>query len=172
MTFEEKIKYIAKDKGFGTFIKFSNVDDFPNLDNETKNILKNYGVYSFKKGRLITEGKLIKIDEHRIQFGKSPYINTIYFIDTSKNNKIFGLDYSDNEIFPVNTSLKKYLECLFVMYYYSEEVEGEEIFGPYFENQNYVKYAAKLKEMFLEIEPNIMEFYWSADVIERNLGVL
>lgn len=172
MTFEEKIKYIAKFKGFGEFIKFTNVDDFLSLDNETKSILKNIGVYSYKQGRLITDGKLKKIDEHKIQFGKSPYIDTVYFIDISKNNKIFGLDYSDKEIFPVNSSLKKYIECFFTMRYYSVEIEGEEIYGEYFENQNYVKYGAKLKEMFLEIEPNIMELSWASEVIERNLGVL
>ncbi|MEZ4854687.1 hypothetical protein [Flavobacterium sp.] len=172
MTFEEKIKYIDKDKGFGEFKKFTNVDDFPKLDGETKSILKTYGVYSYHQGRLITDGKLIKIDDTKIQFGKSPWINTFYFIDTSKGNKVFGFDKSDKEIFPVNTSIKKYIECLFVMYYFSEEIEGEEIFGEYYVNENYKKYAAKLKEMFLEIEPSIMETSWSSEVLEREIGAL
>ena len=172
MTFEEKIKYIDKDKGFGKFVKFTNVEDFPKLDNETKSILKNYGVYSYHQGRLITDGKLIKIDDTKIQFGKSPWVEVLYYIDISKNNAIFGHIKSENRNFPVNNSLKKYIECLFIMRYYSVEIEGEEIFGEYYENQNYKKYAAKLKEMFLEIEPNIMKTSWSSEVLEREIGAL
>ena len=115
MTFEDKIKYIAKFKGFGEFVKFTNVDDIPELDDETKNILKNYGVYSYHQGRLITDGKLIKIDDTKIQFGKSPWVEVLYYIDISKNNAIFGHIKSENRSFPVNTSLKKYLECMKIL---------------------------------------------------------
>ena len=112
------------------------------------------------------------MDDTKIQFGKSPWVEVLYYLDVSKNNAIFGHIKSENRSFPVNTSIKKYLECLFVMYYFSEEIEGEEIFGEYYVNENYKKYAAKLKEMFLEIEPNIMKTSWSSEVLEREIGAL
>jgi hypothetical protein len=112
------------------------------------------------------------MDDTKIQFGKSPWVEVLYYIDVSKNNAIFGHIKSENRSFPVNTSLKKYLECLFVMYYFSEEIEGEEIFGEYYINENYKKYAAKLKEMFFEIEPDIMKTSWSSEVLEREIGAL
>jgi len=169
MTLEEKVEYIGKDK----FVKFTNTDDFPKLSNNLKKILKEVGVYSYRKGYpyLLTDGKLVQFDKNLIQFGKSHIMENPFCIDISNKERIVGYDLKDKSIDIINTSLEKYIDCLYILQYYTNEIEGKEKFGPYYKNHK--KYAKELLIMFEKIEPKAMEYpTWGGRIYEMDLGVL
>ena len=172
MTLEEKIEYILKD-GLGEFVKFTNTEDFPQLSKKTRTFLKEIGVYSYRKAYpyLLTDGKLIQFDENLIQFGKSRIMENPFCIDIGNKERIVGYNLKKKSIHIINSSLEKYIECLYTLRYYTNEIEGTEKLGPYYKNHK--KYAKELKKMFENIEPKSMEYpIWGGRIYEMDLGVL
>lgn len=171
VSIEEQIAYITKD--FGTFVKFTNTEDFPELSETTRSFLKNYGVYSYEKGYppLVTDGILKKLDNDLIQIGKFHELNGKFYCINSETSQIVGYETSKNRIYIINSSIQKYIETLYTYKLFSWEIEGEEVLGEYWENHE--KYAKKLQEMLETVEPNIMEYpTWGIQVEERFLGVI
>ena len=169
MKIAEKIEYIGSDK----FVKFTNVDDFPQLSNTLRTFLKEVGIYCNRKGYpyLHTDGKLIQFDKNLIQFGKSHIMENPFCIDISNKERIVGYDLKTKSIDIINTSLDKYIECLYATYYFSNEYEGKEKLGVYYKNHK--KYAEELKKIFEKIEPKAMEFpTWGGLIYEMDLGVI
>ncbi len=169
MTLQEKIEYIGQDK----FVKFTNTDDFPQLSNKLRTFLKDIGIFSYSKGYpyLLTDGKLVQFDKNLIQFGKLRILGDPFCIDISNNERIVGYDLKDKSIDIINTSLEKYIECLYILRYYTNEIEGTEKFGPYYKNHK--KYAKELLKMFEKIEPKTMELpTWGGRIEEMDLGVI
>lgn len=170
-TIEEQFKLIMAD-GLGDVIKFSNTNEFLELNLENRDFLKNYGIisYEYNMPSIITDGILKKYDETLIQIG----IDTVdypYCIDINTNEFLF-IDKNKNKHI-INSSIKKFIETYYILTKFQIEIEEKEIYGEYWENENYKKYAQKLKELFLEVEPNIMEYdIWSNQVLERELGVI
>ncbi len=172
MTLQEKIEYILKD-GLGEFVKFTNTDDFPQLSNKLRTFLKEIGVFSYSKGYpyLLTDGKLVQFDKNLIQFGKSHIMEDPFFIDISNKEQIVGYDLKDKSIDVINSSIEKYIDCLYTLDYYTNEIEGKEKFGPYYKNHK--KYAKELLTMFKKIEPKAMELpTWGGRIEEMESGVL
>lgn len=168
MTLQEKIEYIGQDK----FIKFTNTDDFPQLSSNLRTFLKEIGVFSNRKGYpyLTTDGKLKKFTDSLIQFGVG-VVDDPFCIDISNNEQIVGYDLKDKSIDVVNSSIEKYIECLYTLRYYTNEIEGKEVYGSYYENHK--KYAKELLKMFVKIEPEAMELpTWGGRIEEMESGVL
>lgn len=169
MTLQEKIEYIGQDK----FVKFTNTDDFPQLSNQLRIFLKEIGIYSNRKGYpyLTTDGKLVQFDENIIQFGKTWIVEHPFCIDIKNNERIIGIDPKDNDIRIVNSSIEKYIECLYITYHFSRVYESGEKFGPY--HKNHKKYAKELLKMFEKIEPKAMEYpTWGGLIEEMDLGII
>lgn len=169
MTLQEKIEYIGQDK----FVKFTNTDDFPQLSEKLRTFLKEIGVYSNRKGYpyLLTDGKLIEFSDNLIQFGESHIMENPFCIDISNNERIVGYDLKDKSIDIINTTIEKYIECLYVTYYFSMEYESSEKFGVYYKNHK--KYAKELLKMYKKIEPKVMELpTWAGLIEEMESGVL
>lgn len=169
MTLQEKIEYIGQDK----FVKFTNTDDFPQLSKKLRTFLKEIGVYSNRKGYpyLLTHGKLIEFSDNLIQFGESHIMENPFCIDISNNERIVGYDLKDKSIDIINTSLEKYIECLYITYYFSREYESSEKLGVYYKNHK--KYAKELLKMYKKIEPKAMELpTWGGLIEEMESGVL
>lgn len=168
ITLDEKIKFIGRDK----FVKYTNTDEFPELSEEVRNFLKNIGIYSNEKGYpyLTINGKLKKFKENCIQFGEG-HVGTIYYIDILDGERIKGHDEDEDYTSLINSSILKYINCLYALYYYTDEIEDKEIYGEYWKNHK--KYAAKLKELFEEYEPNIEKYStWAGRVEEMDLGII
>ncbi len=168
MTLQEKIEYIGQDK----FVKFTNTDNFPQLSNKLRTFLKEIGIYSHSKGYpyLTTDGKLKKFNDTLIQFGIG-IVGDPFCIDISNNEKIVGYDIEENSIDSINSSIEKYVECLYTLRYYTNEIEGKETFGPYYKNHK--KYAKELLKLFIKIEPKAMELpTWGGRIEEMESGVL
>ena len=169
MNLEEKIEYIGIDK----FVKFTNTDDFPQLSESLRTFLKEVGVFSYRKGYpyLITDGKLVQFDKNLIQFGKFKILDYPFCIDIANNERIVGYNLDDKNIDIINTSLEKYIECLYITYYFSEEYELKEKFGVY--SKNHKKYAKELLKMYQTIEPKAMEYpTWGGRIEEMESGVI
>lgn len=166
---EEKLTFL----GLERFVKFTNTEDFPELSTDLRTFLQTTGVYSYEKAYpyLTCDGRLRRRNDHLVEFGRS-FIGTSYCIDTRDHEKIKA--YREGEFsITVNTSLGKYIECLYVLKYFSKEYEVKEKLGNYWENRNYINYAAKLKELLEEVETNIVDFeVWYVQVYERELGVI
>ena len=120
---------------------------------------------------MITDGKLVQFDKNLIQFGKSRILENPFCIDIANNERIVGYDLEDKSTDIINTSLEKYIECLYSLRYYTNEIEGTEKLGPYYKNHK--KYAKELKKMFKKIESKAMKYpTWGGRIYEMNLGVL
>lgn len=172
MTLKEKIEYILKD-GLGQFVKFTNTDDFPMLSSKLRTFLKEVGIYSYHKGYpyLITDGKLKQFDKNLVQFGELRVLEHPFCIDIANNEQIVGYDLKDKSTDIINTSIEKYIECLYTTYYFSDEYEGKEKLGVYYKNHK--KYAKELQKMLVAIEPKAMEFpTWGGMIYEMDLGVI
>ncbi len=90
-------------------------------------------------------------------------------IDVGNADRIILLD--DGELTVVNSNIKAYIECLYTLYYYWQEVERKNRLGEYSVHRK--KYAQKLLAMFNEVEGNIENFpIWYVQVYERELGSL
>lgn len=167
----EMITYLADDH----FIKITNTDDFPQLSEETRDILKNYGLPG-KEGTtqdIVTTGKLSWYKPHLVEIGFLKYkdLGPKYCIDLEHNERIVFVDH-EGEISPVNTSLRKFLECKYTVVWYYETIESSEKYGPFFENDNHIKYAKVFREMLNKVEPGIEHFpYWEELIFEKELGV-
>ena len=171
MTLQEKIDYIGKDR----FVKFTNTDEYPQLSSKLRIFLEEVGVYSYAKGYpyLLTDGKLVQFDKNLIRFGKTRIVDHPFCIDTSNNERIVGINIEDRSIDIINTSLEKYIECLYELRYYTNEIEGKEVFGAYYDNENHKKYAKEFQKMLEKIDPKAMEYpTWGGRVEEMELGVL
>ena len=169
MTLQEKIEYIGIDK----FVKFTNTDDFPQLSESLRTLLKEVGVFSYSKGypHLLTDGKLVQFDKNLIQFGKFKILDYPFCIDSANNERIVGLNLEDKTFRIINTSLEKYIECLYVLRYYTNEIEGVEKFGAYYKNRK--KYAKELLKMYQTIEPKAMEYpTWGGRIEQMEAGIL
>ncbi len=171
VTIEEQFKIIMAE-GFGNVVTFTNSDDFLELSIESRGFLKTYGLmnYEYTMPPLLTDGILKKYNNNLIQIGIDN-VDQLYCIDT--NTDEFVLIDLKNKKHIINSSIIKFIESKYVLKKFSIEIEEKEIYGKYWENENYKKYAKKLKELFLEVEPNIMEYdIWSNQVLERELGVI
>ncbi len=168
ITLDQKIDYIGRDK----FVKFTNVESFPKLSKELKNLLQEIGIYNNRKGYpyLTTDGKLKKLNDTLIQIGED-IVGSPFCIDLSNKEAVIGYDLKDKSIDKINTSLEKYIECLYELRFYTNEIEGKEKLGPY--HKNHKKYAQELKKMFEKVEPKIMEYpIWGGRVYEMELGII
>ena len=165
-TITEMTEYLGKDR----FVKFTNTDDYPELDSTTKDILKNNGVLSreFTYPFLQTDGKLKKLGNGLLQIGTGRMENP-FCID--KNNKFVGYNLKTKKIRNINSTLQKYIETLYTYRKYCVEISQKEILGDYYKNHK--KYAKKLQEMLEEVEPDIMKYEtWNVIVFEIELGVM
>lgn len=92
-------------------------------------------------------------------------------VDLDNNERLIVFNPQNDEVIVVNSNLKKYIECLYVMRYFSEEIEGEDVFGDY--DKNTGKYAKKLLDSFNDVEGDIKNFpLWYIQVHERGIGSL
>ncbi|MGB6093435.1 MAG: hypothetical protein WBF83_06720 [Moheibacter sp.] len=168
MTLQEKIDYIGRDK----FVKITNTEEFPDLSKDLRELLKEIGIYSNRKGYpyLTTDGKLKRFNDSLIQFGEG-VVGDPFCIDIKNKEKIVGYDLDSKNIRLINTSIVKYIECIYELRYYTNEIEGFEKFGPY--HKNHKKYAKEFQKMLEKIEPKAMEYpTWGGRVYEMDLGVI
>jgi hypothetical protein len=167
-TLEQKIDYIGRDK----FVKFTNTNEFPKLSEKLRKFLSEVGIYSDRKGYpyLTTDGKLKQFNESLIQIGEG-IVGDPFCIDISNKESIIGYNLDNKNIRKINTSLEKYIECLYITYYFSDEYEGKEKLGVYYKNHK--KYAVELQKMLEAVEPKSMEFpTWGGMIYEMSLGVI
>lgn len=168
LTIAQIVEFLKEDN----FTKFTNVDDFPNLDDETKDILKNYGIPNKEWGcypRITNDGKLKKVDDNLVEFSLN-WVDDKYCID-KQTKKIMFINEDSKKISQVNSSLKKFLECKYTMAYYYSEIEFKEKYGNYWENR--MKYVSILRDMLNEVEPGIENYpIWEEEIMEKELGVI
>jgi hypothetical protein len=166
MTLDDKIKYLGSEN----FIKIDHADSFKNLNPITSSFLKKYGVYSNEKDYpyVTINNSLQLISSDYVKIGETD-TGDMLCIDVGSADRIILLD--DGELTVVNSSIKTYIECLYTLYYYCQEVERKNALGEYSVNRK--KYAQRLLEMFNEIEGDIEDFpIWHVQVYERELGSL
>jgi hypothetical protein len=169
---ETIVKLLERDK----FLKVTNTEDFPELSQETRNILKNYGLPTYEYGtypRIVTDGKLKRFTNDLIEIGIFPVMEDKYCIDISDGEKVVSYDLPTQEIRVVNSSLKKFLECKYTMAYYYRNIEFAKKYGDYNEGNNHKKYAKILRDMLNEVEPNIEQYEtWEDELFQKELGVI
>jgi len=169
--FAEMITYLADDH----FIKITNTDDFPQLSEETRDILKNYGLPG-KEGitqDIVTTGQLSWYKPHLVEIGYLKYkdLGPRYCIDLENNERVVYIK-ENGEISPVNSSLRKFLECKYAITWYYQTIEFPEKYGEFYENDNHIKYGKVFRELLDKVEPGIERFpYWEFQIIEKELGV-
>ena len=171
-TLKEMVEFLSTDH----FIKITNTADFPQLSSETREILKTLGLPSSDGSYpdLISTGKLKLFKPRIIEIGflKIPELGVKFCIDLENNEQIIVYD-TNNTITKVNSSLKKFIECKYTMARYYREIEFPEKHGPYYENENYKKYAKILRKMLNEVEPGIENYPgWEMELFEKELGVI
>ena len=172
ITLDEIVTLLERDK----FLKITNTEAFPELSQETKNILKNYGIPTEEYGtypRIVTDGTLKRFKNNLIEFGIFPVMEDKYCIDIADGEKIVSYDVSTKEIRIVNSSLQKFLECKYTMAYYYRNIEFAKKYGDYNEGKNHLKYAKILREMLNKVEPNIEQYEtWEDELFQKELGVI
>jgi hypothetical protein len=153
------------------FIKVENINEFPELGEEEKSMLQNFGLPTDRWGSvpcIISDGKLKKYGEGLIELGLSR-VGCKYLLDTKSKQILFN-PKDESELIPVNSSLRQLLACRYAKRKYYHEVEGEEKFGPY--HQNPKKYAEALRAMLMEADPGIKTYaFWQEILLEKELGV-
>jgi len=173
-TLKEMVEFLSTDH----FIKITNTAEFPQISSETKEILKTYGLPSIERGsypNIVSIGKLFLNSSNLIEIGIFPNVDPIpkYYIDISNDERIIYYNPFSNETTVVNSSLKKFIECKYTMARYYKEIEFPKIHGPYYENENYKKYAKILRKMLNEVEPGIENYpTWEMELFEKELGVI
>jgi len=169
---DEIVTFLERDK----FLKITNTEAFPELSQETKNILKNYGIPSNERGsypRIVADGTLKKFKSNLIEFGIFPVTESKFCIDISDGEKIVFFDIPTQEIDVVNSSLRKFLECKYTMAYYYRNIEFTKKYGDYNEGKNHLKYAKILRDMLNKVEPNIEQYEtWEDELFQKELGVI
>ena len=96
---KEKVDYIIQD-GLGKFVKYTNTEEFTELSLDTRNFLKEFGLYSYKYDfpPLFTNGRLEKINEKYIKVGQEDLGNAFCIdIDTGR---------------PIEPSFKRFIYAL------------------------------------------------------------
>lgn len=158
--------------GEKNFVKFKNVDEFSFLPCSTASTLADIGIVNCEEWYpFFTSDGTIKKNNNPtlIEIGKNE-VDDILCIDLSTDH-IVCIDGESNEIEIVNSSLAKYLETCYALFQYNNEIEKKEILGPY--SENHQAYAKKLEELFLKVEPNILEFpCWASLLEEMEFGVI
>ncbi len=168
MNFEQKINYIEREN----FVRFTNCHAFADISSELKMFLQETGFYSDKMAYpyFTATGTLQSVSPKIIELA-SNRIGRKLCIDLNNNERLVVFNPQDGEVTVVNSNLKNYIECLYAMRYFSEEIEGEDVFGDY--DTNAKKYARKLLELFNVIEGDIRSFpLWYIQVHEREIGTL
>lgn len=163
-----KVDYIGRDQ----FVKFTNTQDFSMLTEPLRQFLSTTGVYNNPKAVpfLSTSGQLTKIGKGLIVFGTND-VGYQFCIDTEHENKIVYFYPKKDRIGQVNSSFENYINCLYVMRYFSREIEDKNVFGDHY--TNYKRYAHKLLTMFNEVEGDIKAYpIWYLQVTEREVGIL
>ena len=169
VSIEKQISYISKN-GLGNFVKYKNTEDFLELDTETREFLKDYGIYSYEYTlpALITDGLLKKYNDDLIFVGYDD-VNQKYCINI--NTKELVLVMANNKQLVVNSSIQKLIEAQYTLNEYIDKYESKEVLGEY--QLNHKKYAQKLKEMLEVVESNIMQYpIWANRISERELGTI
>lgn len=165
--FTKKINYIGSEH----FVKFSGSTLLSELTEETTKILKEHGIPSSHKlfPYTSTDGIIVKMPHPLLGLGQNE-VGEIICVNTETDEIVlFAPDSKEIDI--VNSSLKKYLECLFELKVFDDEIRNEETLGDYWSNHR--KYAEKLKSMLIDIEPEIMLYsIWGNLVEEMELGVI
>lgn len=168
ITIEQMINYLGRDR----FVKFTNTDAFPELSNEVRNYLKNYGLDTEEYDaypRLMTDGKLKEYKDGLIEVGKN-VVDDIYYIEVS-TGKLYMYDIDNSNARLINTSLERFLACKYTMAYYYREIEFKKKYGEYYLNNK--KYAQILRNMLNEVEPGIENFpTWQDELFQKELGVI
>lgn len=160
------------------FLKITNTEAFPELSQETKNILKNYGLPTDEYGtypRIVTDGTLKRFNSNLIEIGTLKGYEDFpkYCIDISDGEKIISYDVTTHEIRIVNSSLRKFLECKYTMAYYYKNIEFAKKYGNYNQGDNHKKYAKILRDMLNKVEPNIEQYEtWEDELFQKELGVI
>lgn len=166
MTIDQKVEYLGNEN----FVRIGNVDSFKSINPDTRNILKQYGVYSneFSYPYLTADKSLQSISIDYIKFGETD-TKALMCIDVKNNDRIVSIRSGDVTV--VNSGIKTYIECLYTLKYFSREIEWKNALGEYSVHRK--KYAQKLLAMFNEVEGNIENFpIWYVQVYERELGSL
>jgi hypothetical protein len=158
------------------FVRFTNTDSFPQLSEQTRDILKNYGLPNREFGnypRMETDG-LIKPFQHGVfEVALFPGLTHKYCIDTNHNDRFFLWNTQEKRIATINSSLLKFFECKYVMAWYWENIEMPDKYGEYFVDDNNKKYARVLREMLEKVEPDIENYIiWENLLSEKELGVI
>ena len=174
-TLKEMVEFLSTDH----FVKITNTADFPQLSSETREILKTLGLPSSGGSYpdLISTGKLSLFKPGIIEIGfiKNSVFGIKYCIDLNNNEQIIRYDTNTktDNIAIVNKSLKKFIECKYTMAHYYYTIEFPEKHGPYYENENYKKYAKILRKMLNEVEPGIENYpTWEMELFEKELGAI
>ena len=168
---KEQIDYIKKDEiTRNIFVKYTNVDDFPELSESTREILKKYGLpsYEWYFPPLITDGKIRKLSNSLLLLGENKIIREKYCIEIPTQRYITLSGNGEKTL--INTSIEKFIETDYLLSKYTDEIENKKIFGPYWENHE--KYAKALQKLLEEAEPQIMETTWANQIDERFNGVI
>ena len=171
-TIEQMIDYLGK----GRFVKFTNTNDFPELSEEVRSFLRNYGLDIDQRNGypiLMTDGKLKQFKDGLVEIGIFPDLKLVpkYCIEVSSGKVVFSDPYENDEIDIINTSLERFLACKYTMAYYYREIEFKKKYGEYYLNNR--KYAKILRDMLNEVEPGIENFpTWQDELFQKELGVI
>lgn len=171
ISIKEQIDYIIKDDISGnTFVKYTNVEEFPEIEETTRKILKHHGLpndeWSFPP--LLTDGKIRKLSNSLLMVGENKIIEKKYCIEIPSQRFITLSGNGKKRL--INTSIEKFIEVNYLLCKYTDEIEDKNIFGSYWENHE--KYAKALQKLLEESEPQIMETIWGNQIDERFNGVI
>jgi hypothetical protein len=158
------------------FVRFTNTDSFPQLSEQTRHILKNYGlpgIKAYSYPSITTDGWIRPFQPGIFEVATFPDLGHKYCLDTSQHERFFLWDIKTGYIATINSSLLKFFECLYVTVWYLHNIEATKKYGVYMLNGNHKKYASVLREMLEKVEPGIKNYeIWEDLLSEKELGII
>lgn len=164
-TIDEQISFLREEE----FVKYTNTEDFPELPLETRHFLKNYGMWTYRE--FISDGTIKRFKKNLLEIGVNE-IKDKYCIDV-KTGAVVYYDMRDNSVTIYNSSVQKFLEAQYTLTYFYKEIEFKMVYGRFYEKNNHLKYAKKLREMLNKVEPTGIENFipWEEEIYQKELGV-
>jgi hypothetical protein len=169
----EEIKQHMVGLQAGTFKIFADTDQFPELSEATRMLLKDVGLFHAPGDYpyLHINNELVRLNDSLICIGKNRVDNPVC-IDPSDDEKVILYRSGESKVV-INTSIRRFLETQYIFYYYYSEIEFKELLGAYREDENRLKYTQILKDMLLRVEPELMQFnFWSEHILDMETGIL
>lgn len=168
MTLNKKIDYIGREY----FVKYTNALQVSALSEKLRNFLAQTGFYNRKKRFpfMEIEGVLKEAENGLVEIGVND-VDDKFYIDTQNDERIIYINSETNQTYVVNSSIERFIECIYIAIYFHQEIELEEVYGSYAEK--HLKYAKEMRKMFDAVEGNIDNYpLWAAHVTERENGAM